>query len=428
MTTSLLGKFLNRAPVQIGRSTSLFAAPTQPRPGTASSLSAMAAQSTVFAIVDKLASEGAAIEWQLFRKTGSQPAPHRERPTDETPVKRHPALTVWNNPNPFHTAQEFREATLQHFELAGEMPWVVGRSPRAPTGPPIELWTVRPDRIRPVASASDFIRGWLYGDGLDETPLRLDQVLFTKRPNPLNPYRGIGPVGTLLMDIAGEAAATEFNTNYFVNGADPGGMIRTERTLSDAEFDQLMERWNQQHRGVGNAHRVAVLENAEWIDRKWSARDMQFEQLRRFSRDQIRGAWGFPKPLLGDSEDVNRANADAADASFSKRLLRARAMRIRGTLNQDFLPLFGAAAAERFEFDFIDPVPPDQAEQRLELRNKTDIAVNLVNAGFEAAPVLEYLGLPPWDYDAPVFIQGTQEAEDDNDEPPTDDEPDDEDA
>ncbi len=48
--------------------------------------------------------------------------------------------------------------------------------------------------------------------------------------------------------------------------AEPGGIIEVPTPLSDPDFDQLRDRWNEQHRGVANAHRVAILEHGKWIE------------------------------------------------------------------------------------------------------------------------------------------------------------------
>lgn len=133
-----------------------------------------------------------------------------------------------------------------------------------------------------------------------------------------------------------------------------------------------------------------------------TARDMQFEQLRRYSRETIRGAWRFPKPMLGDVEDVNRANAEAADVVFAKYIARSRLDRIRGALNQDYLPLFGSMG-NTVEFDYVDPVPPDTAEQRLEKKMTVEAVVALVGAGFDEGPVLEWAGLPAFTRTAPAL-------------------------
>ena len=350
---SILGALLNRAPVPIGGRDTVFA-PVEGNVARSMELhlTAMEAQSTLFAIIDRLATSVAATEWSLWR--GERNLAKHEGGTQ---VFRHPALLVWNKPNPFFTRTELVETVQQYFELVGEKWLLPVRSELLNGGgPPVELWAVRPDRMHIIPSQRDFIAGYEYGTGRDKIPLRLDQVIYNKRPNPLDAYRGLGPIGSLLLDIEGETAATEWNTRFFRQGAEPGGVIEIPEGLSEQEFEALNERWNQQHKGVRNAHRVAIIEKGVWKDRRFTFRDMQFEQLRRFSRETFRQAYGFPKPLLGDVEDVNRANAEAAEIVFARWLQVPRLNRWRTLLNDDFLPMFGSMGSG-FVFDYENPIP-----------------------------------------------------------------------
>ncbi len=378
---SIVGGLLNRSPVPFIRDR-LFTPVAGGSSNMTQHLGAMSAQSTLFAIVDRIASSIAATTWRLYRGTGD----------NRTEVKQHPALTVWNKPNPFYTQSEFVETIQQHYELTGEWWWTISRSDLlAGAGPPVELWPVRPDRMRPVKHPFKYITGYVYGVGTDETPLRLDQVIFNKRPNPLDPYRGIGPIGTLLVDIEGEAAASAFNTQFFRSGAEPGGIIEVDHHLTDPEFNEMVSRWEAQHKGVGNAHRVAVLEEAEWKDRRYTQRDMQFEQLRRFSRETFRQAWWFPKPLLGDVEDVNRANAEAAEVVFSRWLLVPRLNKLRTSLNDDYLPMFGSLG-QGYEFDYDPVIPPNATELREDMNARGFLAMAFVDRDFDSDEVLKSFG------------------------------------
>ena len=394
---SLIGAVLDRLPVDYSRGDTIFQAPASTPSGMTADLGAMEAQATIFAMVDMNATTGAAVRWHLYRSASSGD------PEDRTKVTgRHPAKDLWNRPNDYTTGAEFREATLQHYDLTGEFWWLPVRSVVAPSGPPVELWVVRPDRMRPVPSRDRFIAGYVYRQGQIEIPLRTDQVIMARRPNPLSPYRGLGPIGTLLLDIEGEKAATAFNTMFFRNGAEPGGLIEADFALSDPEWDQFQKRWSDAHRGVGNAHRVAMLEQGmKWVDRRYSARDMQFEQLRRFSRENFRTAFHFPKPLLGDVEDVNRANAEAADVVYAKYLQRPRLDRLREVANSDLLPMFGSMG-EGYEFDYEDPTPPDEAEIRLDQMARVNQAIDLLAAGFDFDEVMSFLKLP---FTTPAQIQ-----------------------
>ena len=394
---SIVGAVLNRAPVSYVRD-QLFTATAGTEPDRTAHLGAMEAQSTLFAIVDSLATDVAAVEWNLYRGDKVAPNPLDEDPTAIVP--RHPALSVWNKPNPFYTRTEFVETVQQHFELVGEKWCLPVRPENMPGAPPVELWPVRPDKMAPVPHPTEFIAGYVYGSGRTKVPLSTDQVIYVKRPNPLDPYRGMGPVGSLLLDMGAEKAAAEWNVAFFRNGAEPGGVIEVPELMDDSEFEKMQEHWNSQHRGVGNAHRVALVEVGEWKERRYTQRDMQFEQLRRFSKETFRTAWRYPKPMLGDVEDVNRANADAGLVIYAQRLLVPRLNRWRTLLNDDLLPLFGSLGSG-YHFNYTDPVPPNAQQEGQNERMRALSAASFIREGFDPAGVLATFKFPPMEWAGP---------------------------
>jgi HK97 family phage portal protein len=387
---SIVGALLNRAPVPYHRDT-LFETPTPTRANREKQLGSMEQQSTLFAIVDSLATDVAAVGWALYRGELADPG---ER------VTRHPALSVWNKPNPFFTRTEYMETVQQHYELTGEKWTLTVRPEGMPQAPPIELWPVRPDRMAPVPHPTKFIAGYVYTQGRQNIPLKLDDVIFVKRPNPLDPYRGLGPIGSLILDMEGEKAAAEWNAAFFRNGAEPGGIIEVPELLEDEEFEKMQEHWNSQHRGARNAHRVALVEVGEWKERRYTQRDMQFEQLRRFSKENFRTAWRYPKPMLGDVEDVNRANADAGLVIYAQRLLVPRLNRWRTLLNDDFLPMFGGLG-KGYHFNYDDPVPPNAQQEGQNRRLDALNVSSFVREGYDPGETLEVFGFPPIEWTGP---------------------------
>lgn len=350
-------------------------------------LSAMGAVGTLFAIVNRTSNATAQVEWRLWRKAKSG------KPEDRTEVTSHLALDIWSRPNPFYTRQLFVESFQQHLDLVGEGVWVVSRNPSM-RSIPLELWSVRPDRIEPVPSRTDFLAGYVYcGPDGEKVPLALDEVIHLRMPNPLDPYRGMGPVQSILTDIDSARYSAEWNRNFFKNSAEPGGIIKIDKRLSDDEFDELRDRWNEQHRGVAAAHRVAILEQGEWVDRKFTQRDMQFAELRGIARELIREAFGFPKGMLGTVDDVNRANAEAGEVMFSRWLIVPRLERIKQALNHHFLPMFGATG-QGVEFDYSDPTPKDAEATDRERDSRAAAAKALVEAGYHPDDVADAMGLP----------------------------------
>jgi HK97 family phage portal protein len=393
---SLIGGVVNvlRGESPVPYTSTRLQLPTFARSNVSRQLKAMGAVGTLFAIVNRTSTSTAKVEWCLYRKSANGD------PEDRTEVRRHLALDVWNQPNAFTSRMEFVEIIQQHIDLTGEMWWVVARDPRAPSIP-IGLWPVRPDRIAPIPHPTKFIEAYEYtGPHGEKIRLELNEVIFVKMPNPDDPYRGMGPVQSILTEIDAVKYSAEWNRNFFINGAEPGGIIKAPKKLSDPEFDELQLRWAEGHQGVANAHRVAILENMEWVDRRFTNRDMQFVELRGVSSKIIREAFGMPKFGVGDLDDVNRATAHEASNWISEEILVPRLERIKGALNTRFLPLFGPGF-ERLEFDYHSPVKEDT-----ELANQTrdsQVAawVALVNAGVDPDDASMVVGLPTLKYEKP---------------------------
>jgi HK97 family phage portal protein len=358
----------------------------------------MGTAGTVFQIVSLLSTATASPQWRLYRKPkgdGRVRYTTGDRGSDQrTEVLQHQALNVWNRPNSFNTGNQFRESGWQHQELTGEQWWVVTRDARAsfPTG----LWLVRPDRMEPIPSAEKFIAGYVYtGPTGERVPLGVDEVILTKYPNPMDPYRGLGPVQSILVDIDAMRYSAEWNRNFFMNSAVPGGIVTVPNNLSDEEFDQFTTRWRESHQGVSRSHRVAVLEGgAQWQNTQMSLRDMDFSNLREVSRDVLREAWGIHKSMLGNAEDVNRANAETAEEVFGRWKVLPRLNRQRDVLNNTFLPMFGSAG-EGVEFDYDNPLNGDRESDNAELAAKTTAYATLVQAGVDPDSAAEVVGLPP---------------------------------
>jgi HK97 family phage portal protein len=357
---------------------------------------------TVFSIVNRTAEAAAAVEWKLYRKrTDGRRTYAYEGMDDRQEVTSHLALKVWNRPNPFYTRQELVEVYAQHMCLTGEAPWALGRMNgfSAPT----EIWPVRPDRIAIVEHPTEYIEAYEYlnPDG-SRTRLETSEVIFSRRPNPYDYYRGLGPVQSVLLKIDSVRYSDEWNRAFFLNSAEPGGILKINRDLDDDEFKRLQFRWNEAHKGPSNAHRVAILdgEDMDWVERQSMHRDMQFAELSQLNSEQIREAFGFPKPLLGTVTDVNRANAEAAEVVFARWVLVPLLERIKQALNSEFLPLFGTAG-EGVEFDYCNPVPDDRQADARDRESKAMALKTLVDAGVYPPEAAALLGMPNIPFGAP---------------------------
>lgn len=352
--------------------------------GRAEQLAEYGANGTLYGVVSKLASMTSRVEWKLYQKAASG------LEEDRTEVTRHAALMVWTRPNGFMPWQEFSEVSQQHLDLAGEAWWVIVRA----FNTPIEMWPIRPDRMTPVESNTDFIAGYIYTspDG-EKVPLAREDVIMIRTPAPLDIYRGMSAVVPLESDLDAQGTQSAWASSFFRNAAQPGGIIEVDRVLQDEEFEEMVTRWAQQHQGVSNAGRVAILEQAKFTPLSYSQRDMQYVESRGFTKQAILDAYGFPKFGLGDVDDVNRATAQASLALMAETLTVPRLDRLKAAANFEFLPMFGPTT-KNLELDYVNPVPPDAETENATLTAKTAAWATLVREGADPDEAADVVGLP----------------------------------
>ena len=282
----------------------------------------------LYAVVSKIAQGVADADWCLYT----------DRKGDLIEVESSPIMDVFNYVNPFQTRSEFIELHEIYMGLVGESFWVINKNRG---GLPGEIWLAPPERMSVVPSKKDFIAGYIYKVGSESIPLDRELVIHHKLPNPSNPYRGLGPVQALAIDLDSELYAGKWNRNFFYNSARPDGVITFEGTLAEEQFDRLKKQWTERHGGTANAHKMALLEGGgKYQQIQLSAKDMDFHALRLLNRDNILGVFGMPLSIMGITENVNRANAESGEYVFARWIVTPRLKRLQGKLNEQFLPMF----------------------------------------------------------------------------------------
>lgn len=391
---SLIGSLLNKAPVPFApyRGARVGASPGRSRSSATAQLDAMGANATLFSIVNRTTTAVAAVGWHMHEPGGKNDVCQECEIEGVRRLDKHPALTVIGKPNKAYTQQEMFEAGQQHVDLVGEGWLAVSYLGSVP----YELWVLRPDRMVVVTDPTDFLLGYIYlGPDGQERPFKPNEILSQRMPNPKDPYRGMGPVQTITAELEGTAFSAEWNTNFYRNGARPAGIVKLSRRMLDKEFEKLVDRWNYNHKGSYNAGKTAFLDEGDWIDVKpMSIRDMALVETSNLNRDTILLAYGASKFDVGILEDVNRASAEAAKASFGERMTVPRCDRWKGMFNNDFLPLFPMWRPGQ-ELVYSNPVPADKEALRADKLASAETYETLVRAGVHPEDAAAVAGLPP---------------------------------
>lgn len=322
-------------------------------------------RSWVFAAASCIAASLAAVPLRLYRDDGEE-------------VTDHIFLDVMKRPNPFMTGLELRELTALYTDLAGEAFWIFERNR---IGAPAEIWIVPPEWIKIVPSKTAFIDHYVLEHGGYIENLPVEDVLHFKNPNPNNPYRGMSTVAAAATAVDTDAYSQEYARRFFENSAIPAGVLEVEGHLTPEERTSIREQWTKGHKGTRRAHRIAILPSTtKYHAIAVSARDAALLEQRRYNRDEILAIFGVPASKIGIVEDVNRANAEAADYTYASEVIAPRLVRMEDRMNAFLVPQYDPRLAVRFD----NPIPEDRdrrlREQDIYLQRSV-MTINEVRSG-----------------------------------------------
>ncbi len=359
-------------------------------------------------------------------------------------VEEGPWVELFDTPNPHMTRSQLWESTCIYLGEGGECFWILeGKGDdRLENEVPEEILPTGRSGWEPIVDKTKkALTGWKrrarFGGLESESKFELHEVIQFRYFNPEDPLRGLAPIRPASLDIRADHRASLFNNQFFVHGAQLGGVLTSEKSLNPRQVREIREQFEQRHGGVTKAFKTAVLEGGvKFTETGVRQRDMQFIQLRNMSRDIILAVLGVPKSEVGVLEDVNRATA-----TVSKRTMWENTIIPKLTYIEDLLwsALFRPTTGELFWgfFDF------SQVEAlRDDLLVKTEVFTKLAAVGYPInvlAPRLE-MGLPALDWGnvwwapqnvVPISSDPTELPPEDDpppEEPPPEDDPEEEPA
>jgi HK97 family phage portal protein len=303
-------------------------------------------KSWVYTCVNAIAEEVANIDLRLMKWTSK----------GNIEIYDHIALDLLKNVNNFSTSSMLFLGTQSYLELSGNTYWYLPKG--NVTQKPAEIWLLDPTRMTVVRDSTEVISGYVYmNEKGAKIPVDVDEILHFKRFNPLDRYYGMGTVQAAAMAIDIDNYSAQWNKNFFYNSAVPSAVLETPEEITDEEYNRLKANWESKYQGLDNAHRLAILQGGmTYKPMNMTQKEMDFLEQRKFTRDEIMAMFRVPKTILGITDDVNRANAEASEYVFAKRVVQPRMQFLVDHLNEFYLPLFKVDPNTMW-FEFDDPVP-----------------------------------------------------------------------
>lgn len=223
---------------------------------------------------------------------------------------QNPAFSpVLRKPNPYQTANQFREAWSISKDIQGNTYVLKRRDNRNVV---IELYVLDPNRVMPMVSDTGAVFYQLYGDPLVTLPngypaenliVPASEIIHDRGPTFHHPLIGVPPLCAAYWPAVKNLRILKSAATFFGNNAKPGGILSAPAGMSEADAQAVATFWQTNYAGV-NAGKVAVI----GADMKFtdlggaSSADSQLVEQMQYSDRQICQAFHIPPYIVGVGE------------------------------------------------------------------------------------------------------------------------------
>lgn len=290
----------------------------------------------VWACIDAIAKPMAASDFCVYERMGVRK--RRELDPHEDPI----AYMLNVRPNPEMTAQSFRRSLM-----IAALAWGNGyaENVRDRAGRVREQYPIHPDRVDPFRTRGGELRFLVRNDDGTETDLA-ERDLFRIRGPGIMGMVGQNMISHATASIALSMATSKFASSYFGNGTHLGGIVEVPGGMDDVTFERLKKEFNQNHRGVVNANKVAFIENGmKWHPVEGDADKSQLIEARQQDVEDICRWFGVPPHKVQHLLRSTNNNIEHQGLEFVRDALRPWAKELQQ--EADF-KLFGGRGPVRF--------------------------------------------------------------------------------
>jgi HK97 family phage portal protein len=337
--------------------------------------------------VDLYAQTTSNAEYHFERNGRAMRGPGQERTSATRGAAPPDLVALLSTPNRIQDWTELIELSVIDFLLAGEFFWY---KDQLKGGKPVALYRISP-ALMDVVPGRVAPKGFVYnvpnGEPLELKP---EEVVHVKRPNPHDPWRGLGVIAgdPRMYDIA--LAATESMAQYYEHGTRLSGVLESDRSIPPATFTKIKNQFQALYAGKQNHHKVATLERGlRFRPISGDASSADYKGTKLLTREEIAASFKVPLPLLGQVGSADRQAVKEAQRIFDNKVMRPFLNRLQAQITHQLVEAWGVD----FKIDY---------EYILPYEDKLDLAQAMAAIpGVRVREVRELIDLPPLHRDDP---------------------------
>lgn len=227
--------------------------------------------------------------------------------------RQHPLMYLFNTePNSETPSVPFWKALIAH-----ALTWGNGYAEieRDAAGRVLNLWQITPDRVV-VQRINGRLIYEVHNNAGPPTFLESRDVFHVRGPS----YDGLIGYSVIRLHARtiGLGISLEDNAaSLFTNDTTPGGILTTDRSLSQQARENLDKSWHDRHGGPGNRRKVAILEEGlKWQQTGLPPEDAQLVEQRQLTPTDICRIFGVPPHKIGDLSRATFSNIEHQSIEF----------------------------------------------------------------------------------------------------------------
>ena len=180
---------------------------------------------------------------------------------------------------------------------------------RSRDGRIIGLNLLPPQHTAPIPHPKTFVAGYEVAmpDG-KKVRLKPEDVVWVRRPHPLDPYLSMTPMESAGVAIEIENLAKLYNRNFLLNDGRPGGLLVLRGEIDEDDKNELRSRFRGNLGRVGSTTVVAADDGVDFVDTSSSPRDAAYIQMRTITKEEIFAAFGVPETVIGNASGRTFSN------------------------------------------------------------------------------------------------------------------------
>ncbi len=230
----------------------------------------------------------------------------------------HPAIEILQNPFPYFTGWELMYRVASDLIFEGNCYLLKLRPKAARIMKPVSgLYPMQSDRMTTYPYNVERIDYYEYNTGSGLIRIDKEDIIHLKSPDRKSIIKG-SPIIARISDVVDvEKMQIEYRKLFYKKGGFLGATFTTSQNMGDEAFQRMYAMLQNKYGGSSNSFKVALFDNdVRPVPTAYSLKDMQITDDRKLNMEEICSAFGVNKLLFGQSENIQRGNADTVLYAF----------------------------------------------------------------------------------------------------------------